>query len=102
MDKTAIYQALDPSWWVKQQNTWNTEFVSTEIIYNTAALTGCVYTSSAPIQTNGLNAGTDAPSTELADYVNILRLEAAQRLFDSHAVAITGHQRLGSVFNSTS
>lgn len=102
LDKQTIYDAIDPAWWQSATNTWNTEFVSTEILYDTAALTGCIYTSSAPVQTNGLNAGTDAPSTQLEDCINILRLEAAQRLYDMHATAITGHQPLGMVYNATS
>jgi hypothetical protein len=103
MDKTAIYEALDPAWWVHQTNGFNTEFVSTEILFDTAGITGCVYTSSAPVQTNGLNSSpVDAPSSQLDTTIDVLRHEAAQRLFDMHCEAITGHQRLGSVFNGTS
>jgi hypothetical protein len=102
MDKTAIYNALDPAWWVQQTNGWNTTFVSTQIIYSTAALTGCTYISSCPIQTSGLNSGSvDAPASELATTVDILRLEAAQRLYDMHTTDITGHQNLGSVYGAT-
>lgn len=102
MDKTQIYDALDPAWWIGQTNTFNTGFVSAEVLFDTAGTTGCIYTSSAPVQTGGLSAGTDAPGTQLDTTIDILRLEAAQRLYDMHCEAITGHQALGSVFNATS
>lgn len=101
LEKNQIYEALSPSWWISQTNAFNTEFVSTEILFDTAGTTDCIYTSSAPVQTGGLNAGTDAPGTQLDTTIDILRLEAAQRLYDMHATAITGHQALGSVFNAT-
>ena len=101
MDKQAIYDALNPDWWTQRTNTWNTTFVSTIITYQTAALPECFYVSSAPIQTGGLSAGTDAPTTDLETFVDVLRHEAAQRLYDLHCAAVTGHTSLSGVFNAT-
>lgn len=101
LDKQAIYTALDPAWWQQLTSSWNTTFVSTQINFDTSGTPNCIYISSAPIQTDGLSAGTDAPRTELATCIDILRLEAAQRLYDMHATAIIGHQNLGSVYNAT-
>ncbi len=101
MTKEEIYNALLPSWWISQESAWGTLFISTVIVFNTDGITGCEFTSSAPYQTNGLNAGTGAYTDDLTDFVNQLRTETAQRLFDEHAIAITGHKDLTSVFNAT-
>jgi hypothetical protein len=101
VEKGNIYAALDPSWWTQQTSAWNTVFVSTSILFDTAGTTGCVYVSSAPIQTGGLSAGTDAPNTQLDTTIDILRLEASQRLYDMHATNITGHADLQAVFGAT-
>jgi hypothetical protein len=57
--------------------------------------------SSAPFQTNGLNAGTDAAVGQTDNFINNLRLEAAQRLFDMHASEITGHEELDNAYSAS-
>lgn len=101
MTKEEIYNALNPSWWISQLSPWGTLFMSAVIVFNTNGITGCTFTSSAPYQTNGLNAGTGPSTDDLTDFVNNLRTEVAQRLFDEHCIAITGNQSLGEVFNAT-
>jgi len=102
MTKDAIYAALDPTWWVDQTNTFNTDFYSTEILFSAEGISGYTYISSAPYQTNGLNSGMDAPTAQQSNFINNLRLEASQRLFDLHCTEINGHQNLMSVYNATS
>lgn len=101
MNKQDIYNALDPSWWIIQGSPWSTNYVSTVIIFDTEAIANCEYTSSAPYQTNGLNAGTGPSTNDLTDFINQLRTEAAQRLFDEHCIAVTGHKDLGYVYGAT-
>lgn len=98
MTKEQIYQALNPNWWILQTSGFNTEFYSTEIVFNTQDLEDCTYTSSAPFQTNGLNAGESGIVAQTL--IDDLRTEAAQRLFDMHATQITGFQPLGMVYNA--
>lgn len=101
MTKEAIYNALNPDWWVlSPANSWNTEFISTVINFDTSGTTGCSYTSSAPYQTNGLNAGTSQFINYLSEQIDSLRLEAAQRLYDMHATQITGHTSLEYVYGA--
>lgn len=75
-------------------NNWDTEYVSATILFDTADLSNCVYNSSAPYQTNGLNAGTSQWEGYLSELIDGLRNEAAQRLFDMHATAIIGPQTI--------
>ena len=101
MTKEEIYNALDPSWWISQTSPWETEFMSTTIIFNTSGITGCELVSSAPYQTNGLNAGVGPSTNDLTDFVNNLRTEAAQRLFDERCIAVTGHKDLDYVYSAS-
>lgn len=99
MDEQQIYEALDPSWWLKSPSLWSTDFYSTVVVFNTPALSNCTYTSSAPSQTNGLNAGQSGISPSAL--VDSLRRMAARRLFDSQATAVVGHSNLVIPFNAT-
>lgn len=101
MTKEEIYNALNPAWWISQQSAWGTEFMSTEINFENEGGIACSYVSSAPFQTNGLNAGTGAYTNDLTDFVNGLRTEASQRLFDMHCSAIISNDNLKAVFNAT-
>lgn len=102
MDKGAIYAALDPSWWVASTpNNWQTVFYSAVVKFTSGATTDCTYLSSAPFQTGGLNAGTDAAVDQIDTFINDLRLEAAQRLSDMNCKAITGHEESNHVFGAT-
>lgn len=102
LTKGQVLAALNPAWWTASTaNNWQTVFYSTVITFNAGGTTGCTYTSSAPFQTNGLNGGTDAATDQVDTFIQNLRLEAAQRLSDMHASAITGHEKLGSVYNAT-
>lgn len=97
-----IYSQLDPSWWtLSVQNNWDTEFYATTITFNTDALTNCTYDSSAPFQTNGLNAGTDAAVGQVSTFVDHLMQEASQRLAEMGAITITGHSTPKYVFGAT-
>lgn len=103
LEKQVIYDALDPAWWVQQTNGWQTTFLSTQILFDTEGTKDCVYVSSAPIQTGGLNSSpVDAPNTQLDTTTDLLRHEAAQRLYDMHTTAITGHENLTAVYSATS
>jgi hypothetical protein len=101
MDKQAIYNALDPSKWLESNSLWDTAFVACIITFDTAGVDGCTYLSSAPIQNLGLYGGTSAQIEELPAFIDGLRLQAAQRLFDLHATAIIGQSAPGSVFDAT-
>jgi hypothetical protein len=102
VEKEAIYTALDADWWTASTpNNWQTVFYSAVITFNAGGTTGCSYLSSAPFQTYGLNSGTDAAEGQLDNFINNLRLEAAQRLYDMHASAITGHEELDNAYNAT-
>lgn len=102
LTKNQILTALSPDWWMASTaNNWQTVFYSTVITFDAGGTTGCTYTSSAPFQTNGLNAGIDAATDQIDSFIQNLRLEAAQRLFDMHASAITGHEVLENVYNAT-
>lgn len=102
MTKEDIYASLDPSWWLEQPSLWNTTYLSTVILFDTGAIQNCEYTSSAPIQTSGLNAGSDAPASQLAATTQDLMNEATQRLFDMHCTAVVGHKTLEYVYNAAS
>lgn len=98
MDKSIIYAQLEPGWWLRQSSLWNTDYYSADILFDTAHLIDNVYTSSAPIQNNGLN---DEPSNISPSLlIDGLRTAAAQRLFDMHCTRIKGNANLSSVFNS--
>lgn len=102
LTKGQILTALDPAWWTASTaNNWQTVFYSAVITFTSGGTTNCTYLSSAPFQTNGLNAGTDAAEGQVASFIQNLRLEAAQRLSDLHASAITGHEETASVYNAT-
>jgi hypothetical protein len=102
MTKEQIFDALSPSWWIASTpNSWSTVFYSTIIEFTAGATTWATYLSSAPFQTFGLNAGISPASGDVTDFINALRTEAAQRLFDMHCSAVTGHTEMSSVFNAT-
>jgi hypothetical protein len=101
MNAGQILSELSPSWWVQQNSLWNTTFLSTVILFNTEALTGCTYTSSAPIQSFGLNTAPSAPVDQLDTFTEHLMQEAAQRLADMGCVEVTGHEDLAYVYNAT-
>lgn len=102
MNAGQILSELSPSWWVQQNSLWNTEYLSTVILYNTQALTGCTYTSSAPIQSFGLNVAPSAPVDQLSTFVEHLMEEAATRLAAMGCVEVTGHENLEYVYGATS
>ena len=93
----SIYNALNPDWWILQPSLWNTDYYSTQIDFETAGGTHS-YISSAPYQT--LNSGTAAPTTQLNSFIDSLRTEAAQRLYDMHCTSVTGAQALTYVFGA--
>ena len=102
MNPAQILEQLDASWWQQQPSLWGTTFLSTIIIFNTSALTGCTYLSSAPVSIlNPLRESQTAQEGSLSTFTNQLMLEAANRLYAMHATAITGHQAPASVFNAT-
>ena len=101
MNQEDIYNALDPSWWTLQTSLWNTEYYSCVITFDTAALTGCTYVSSAPYQTNGLNAGTGPYVGYESDLINELRTQASYMLANRAVTSITGHTNLSSVYGAT-
>jgi hypothetical protein len=102
LDKNEIYAALDPAWWLASTpNNWQTVFYSAVIKFTSGATTDCTYLSSAPFQTYGLNAGVSPAAGDVGTFINELRLEAAQRLFDLHCSAITGHEELANVYGAS-
>lgn len=124
VDKQAIYDALDPSWWtVSMPNYWQTSFLSTNILFENSAGLEMTYTSSMPYLTYGLNAGGNTTTFDdstgypvasnaqpvqrtndgvntLETLVNGLRTQASQRLYDMHATAIIGNESLASVYGA--
>jgi hypothetical protein len=101
LDVQHILAELSPEWWVQQPSLWGSTFLSTIILFNTEALTGCTYLSSAPISIlNPVGTSTTAAEGELSTFTNNLMLEAANRLYELHATAITGHQAPEYVYNA--
>lgn len=104
MTKKQILAALQESWWTLSiPNLWCTEFVSASILFNTLGLNDCVYFSSAPYQTNGLNSGVDNWNGYLTELIESLMIEASQRLEDMHCTEIVGPQvnnRVNYVFGA--
>lgn len=103
MTQEEIYNALDPSWWVESTpNYWRTEFVGTQINFTNPAGLACTYVSQAPVQTGGLNSGSDANSGDLSTFIDDLRYSASIYLANTaKAVNITGYTPLTSFFNAT-
>jgi hypothetical protein len=102
MTKQEIYDALNPDWWLASTaNNWQTVYYSVVVDFTAGHTTGCTYLSSAPFQTGGLNAGTGPATSQISAFINDLRLEAAQRLFDLHCSAITGHEELNNVYSAS-
>lgn len=101
MDKETIYESLNPDWWTPLGSTGRTQFYSTKILFSNGVLNNLTYISSGAYTTGGLNSGITAPSTQFDNFINSLRLEAAQRLFDMHCTAIIDHGELTSVFGAT-
>lgn len=102
MDKQAIYNALNPDWWVIQTSNFGTQFISTEINFTNESGNTFSYVSSAPYQTNGLNAGSGPFSGDLSGLIDQLRVEASQRLYDQHCTSIIGNTNLSSVYGAES
>lgn len=124
MDKTEIYNALNPDWWtVSQPNQWQTSFLSANILFTNDAGLEMTYTSSAPYITYGLNAsgntttydpdtGVMTPSNAeqvtiandgvntLTSLVNALRTQASQRLYDQHCTSVVGNNNLSYVYGA--
>ena len=99
-DVAHILAQLNSSWWVQQPSLGGATYLSTVIVFNTEAITGCTYLSSAPISIlNPTGASTTAAEGELSTFTNNLMLEAANRLYDLHATAITGHQEPAYVYS---
>jgi len=98
MTKEQIFQALNPSWWIVQPNLWQTDYLSTQILFNTLGGEQ-VYTSSAPyIVVTGEGGATTTPT----DMTHTLRVAAAQRLYDMHCTSVTGNQALAYVYGAQS
>jgi hypothetical protein len=100
-DVAHILAQLNSSWWVQQPSLGGATYLSTVIVFNTEAITGCTYLSSAPISIlNPTRTSTTAAEGDIATFTNNLMQEAAQRLYDMHATAITGHQEPEYVYNA--
>lgn len=102
MDEAAILASLDKSQWIQQPSLTGDIFLSTVIVFDTEALTGCIYVSSAPISiTNPLRDSETAQESNLAAFTTNLVMMAARRLYDMHATNITGYETLKYVGNPT-
>lgn len=100
MTQGEIYTALNPDWWVSQTSPWNTEFMSTIINYTDNNGNAGEYVSSAPYQTNGLNAGVGAYTNDLTDFVNNLRLAASYYLASRNVSSIKAPSTTPYVFGA--
>lgn len=96
MNKTEIFNALNPDWWTEITDPWYNNQIGTQINFTNSGGKNLVYLSNAPYQSNGMFA--QPSGIDISVLVNDLMLQASQSLENMHCASIIGNTPLTSVY----